>query len=160
MLAQEGKIEILCAADRQGSMIDCRCKLTAWKWAKSPTAMLQETTRTQHAWVYRDCTWAPGNNPDATCMSIPRLYLEPCCTCDVYVSVSNLVTTELLSLGWRIGTGYWVCWMLTGGKTVLTYTASSSVEHTASSSVEHVVQVTAERRLFFGHVSHTDIRLK
>ena len=48
--------------------------------AKSPAAMLQE------------------NNPDATCMSIPRMYLVSC-TCEVYIFVSKRVTTELLSLG-------------------------------------------------------------
>ena len=40
-------------------MIDCRWRLEK---AKSPAAMLQE------------------NNPDATCMSIPPMYVVSCCT--------------------------------------------------------------------------------
>ena len=67
-------------------MIDCRWRLEK---AKSPAAMLQE------------------NNPDATCMSIPPMYVVSCCTvisACVYIyiynmPVSKIVTTVLLSLG-------------------------------------------------------------
>ena len=85
-LAQEGKL----VWSGQRFMIDCKCTLATWN-AKSPAAMLQE------------------NSPDATRMSIPRMYLVSCCIYSRYVYiyiiyVSKLVTAELLSLGWRIGT--------------------------------------------------------
>ena len=95
--------------------------------AKSPAVMLQE------------------NNPDATRMSMPRMYLVSCCICYIYVwTVSKLVTAELLSLGWRIGTDTGCAGLVLAGcrwvgKTVLKYTASTSVEQ--------MVEVTAKRRL-------------
>ena len=61
------------------------------------------------------------------------------------MSVSKLVTTEFLSLGWRIGMDTdWVCWTSAS-------LMSMGGENTATScfkSVEHVVEVTAKRRLF------------
>ena len=60
---------------------DCKSKHWRLENAKSPAAMLHE------------------NNPDATRISIPRMYLVSCCICDVNMSVSKLVTAELLSLG-------------------------------------------------------------
>ena len=67
--------------------------------AKSPAAML-DGVAIQSRKVTRVRAMLQENNPDATRMSIPRMYLVSCCICDVIImSASKLVTAELLSLG-------------------------------------------------------------
>ena len=65
------------------------CLIVSANWrlenTKSPAAMLQQTTQTPHAWVYR----------------VVCILLHLRCK---HMSVSKLVTAELLSVGWRIGT--------------------------------------------------------
>ena len=108
--------------------------------AKSP-AMLQE------------------NHPDATwhCMSIPRMYLASCCcrTCDVIhgidVSVSKLVTTELLSLGTTHRHGH--CCGCAGCRW-----AEKAVLNTQSNQQRGTWgRSDSEQTAVLSHVSHTDI---
>ena len=81
---------IICEADRGPWLIGANWQLEN---AKSPAATLQE------------------NNPDATCMSILNrvcswylVVLAMYVYIRIYVYISKLVTTEFLSVGWRIGT--------------------------------------------------------
>ena len=98
MVAQEGKIEMLREADRGP-----RLTLGAsWRPenAKSPAAMLQE------------------NNPDATCMSIPPIYVPGILLyfCDVCTPMSVSKLDRTLVSRMTNGHGHWVCWMPMRGK--------------------------------------------
>ena len=69
------------------------------------------------------------NNPDATCMSIPRVYLVSCCyTCDeLYMSVSKLVTDYRAFVSRMTNRhGHWVWWMSMGGKSRFKHTQHSA----------------------------------
>ena len=125
-LTQEGKI--VWSGQREGLCLICKCKLATWK-CQEPRRHAPGKQPRRHTHEYTAYMYVPGMQLHLRCK---------------YMSVSKLVTAELLSLGWRIGT-YTGCagLVLAGCRWV-----EKTVLNTASTSVQHVVEVTAKRRLF------------
>ena len=110
-------------------LLICECTLATWK-CQEPRRHVQRTTHRRHTRMstYPLCT----------------SYLVLFAMC-MHVSVSKLVTTELLSLGW-LGTA--ACWMSMGGKTVLN-THSKQQRGTCGWS-------DSKETAVYGHGSQTD----